>query len=119
MAPHPFFRREGDDIRLDLPVTLGEAVLGGKVTVPTPTGRRQHDDPAECQCRRRCCACKGKGVPRPGGARGDQYVHLKVMLPDGGDAELARFLRDWAPNHPYDPRRGMTVMIELRCGDAA
>ncbi len=107
VAPHPFFRREGDDIHLDLPVTLGEAVLGGKVTVPTASGAVSMTIPPNANAGQ-VLRLKGKGVPRPGGARGDQYVHLKVMLPDGGDPELTRFLRDWAPNHPYDPRRGMT-----------
>jgi DnaJ-class molecular chaperone len=107
VAPHPFFRREGDDIHLDLPVTLGEAVLGGKVTVPTPSGSVSMTLPANANTGR-VLRLKGKGVPRPDGSRGDQYVTLRVVLPEGGDAELARFLRDWAPKHPYDPRRGMT-----------
>src|SRR5215472_3327590 len=107
VATHPFFRREGDDIHLDLPVTLGEAVLGGKVTVPTPTGAVNMTIPASANTGR-VLRLKGKGAPRPGGTRGDQYVTLKVVLPEGDDAELARFMRDWAAKHPYDPRRGMT-----------
>jgi DnaJ-class molecular chaperone len=106
VAPHPFFRREGDDVHLELPLTLGEAVLGGKVTVPTPSGPVNMTIPANTNTGR-VLRLKGKGAPRPGGARGDQYVTLKVVLPEGGDAELARFMRDWAPQHPYDPRRGM------------
>jgi DnaJ-class molecular chaperone len=107
VAPHPFFRRDGDDIHLDLPVTLGEAVLGGKVMVPTPSGPVSMTIPANSNSGR-VMRLKGKGVKRPDGASGDEYVTLKVMLPEGGDAELADFVRGWAPKHPYDPRRGMT-----------
>ena len=107
VAPHAFFRREGDDIHLDLPVTLGEAVLGGKVTVPTASGTVSMTIPANANTGQ-VLRLKGRGVARPGGARGDQYVHLKVVLPEGGDADLSRLVRDWAQKHPYDPRRGMT-----------
>jgi DnaJ-class molecular chaperone len=108
VAPHPFFRREGDDIHLDLPVTLGEAVLGAKVTVPTPTGSVSMTIPANANTGR-VLRLKGKGAPRPGGAHGDQYVTLKVVLPESADAELTRFMREWASQHPYDPRRGMAL----------
>jgi DnaJ-class molecular chaperone len=103
VAPHPFFRREGDDIHLDLPVTLGEAVLGGKVSVPTPSGAVTMTVPANANSGK-VLRLKGKGV----GGRGDQYVTLKIMLPEHGDADLAKFLRDWSAKHPYDPRRGVT-----------
>jgi DnaJ-class molecular chaperone len=106
VAPHPFFRREGFDIHLDLPVTLGEAMLGAKVPVPTPTGPVTMTIPANSNSGR-VLRLKGKGVPRPAGERGDEYVTLKIMLPDGDDPDLTRFMRDWAPAHPYDPRRGM------------
>jgi DnaJ-class molecular chaperone len=106
VAAHPFFRREGDDIHLELPVTLAEAVLGGKVTVPTPSGAVSMTIPANSSSGR-VLRLKGKGAPRPDHSRGDQYVALKVVLPEAADAELAKFLRDWAPQHPYDPRRGM------------
>jgi DnaJ-class molecular chaperone len=106
VAAHPFFRREGDDIHLDLPVTLGEAVLGGKVMVPTPSGPVSMSIPANANTGR-VLRLRGKGVAKSDGARGDQYVTLKVALPEGGDAELVKFIRDWAPKHPYDPRRGM------------
>ncbi|HXZ03097.1 MAG TPA: DnaJ C-terminal domain-containing protein [Stellaceae bacterium] len=106
VALHPLFRREGDDIHLELPVSLSEAVLGGKVMVPTASGAVSMTVPANANTGQ-VMRLKGKGAPRPDGTRGDQYVSLKVVLPEGGDAELARFLRDWAPKHPYDPRRGM------------
>jgi DnaJ-class molecular chaperone len=107
VTPHPFFRRDGDDIRLDLPVTLAEAVLGGKVTVPTPSGSVSMTIPPHSNTGR-VLRLRGKGAPRPDGTQGDEYVTLRVTLPEGGDEALAAFLRDWAPKHPYDPRRGMT-----------
>jgi DnaJ-class molecular chaperone len=105
VAPHPQFRREGDDIHLELPVTLAEAVLGGKVAAPTADGNVTMSIPANSNSGR-TLRLKGKGAPKPGlkGERGDQYVTLKVMLPDQPDAELAAFLKDWAPKHRYDPR---------------
>ncbi|MGH6988450.1 MAG: DnaJ C-terminal domain-containing protein [Stellaceae bacterium] len=108
VAPHPWFRREGDDIHLDLPVSLGEAVLGAKIKVPTADGGVTMSIPANSNSGR-VLRLKGKGAPKPGlaGARGDQYVTLKVMLPDQADDELANFLKEWAPRHGYDPRRGM------------
>lgn len=107
VAPHPFFRREGDDIHLDLPVTLAEAVLGARIMVPTPTGPVAMSIPANSNTGK-MLRLRGKGIPRPGGPPGDEYVTLKVVLPESGNDELAAFLRGWAPNHPYDPRRRMT-----------
>jgi DnaJ-class molecular chaperone len=106
VAPHPFFRREGDDIHLDLPVTLAEAVLGGKVPVPTISGAVTMTIPPQSNTGR-VMRLKGKGVPRADGQHGDQYVTLKLVLPEQADEALANFVRDWAPKHPYDPRRGM------------
>jgi DnaJ-class molecular chaperone len=106
VAPHPLFRRDGDDIRVELPVTLAEAVLGGRVDVPTPSGTVSMSIPAGSNTGR-VLRLRGKGVARTEGGTGDEYVTLKIVLPEGGDADLAAFLRDWAPKHPYDPRRGM------------
>ena len=103
---HPLFRRDGDDIRLDLPVTLDEAVLGGRIAVPTPSGAVTMNVPANANTGT-VLRLRGKGVKRADGTNGDEYVTLKVVLPDGGDKDLADFLRDWAPKHLYDPRRGM------------
>ncbi len=106
IAPHPLFRRDGDDIRLDLPVTLDEAVLGGRIAVPTPTGAVTMSVPANSNTGS-VLRLRGKGVKRADGSFGDEYVTLKVVLPAGGDPALAEFLRGWAPEHRYDPRRGM------------
>jgi DnaJ-class molecular chaperone len=108
VEPHPFFRRDGDDIHLELPVTLAEAVLGGRVTVPTPTGSVAMTIPAGSNAGR-TLRLRGKGVARADGSRGDQYVTLKIVVPDAHDEALAAFLRDWAPKHPHDPRAGMVT----------
>ena len=102
IAPHAWFRREGDDIHLDLPVTLGEAVLGGRVTVPTPTGAVTMTVPPHSNTGT-VLRLRDKGVA----GKGDELVTLKVVLPSEGDAELDTFLKDWAAKHPYDPRKGM------------
>jgi DnaJ-class molecular chaperone len=105
IAPHPLFRRDGDDIHVELPVTLGEAVLGARVSVPTPSGDVAMTIPPNSNTGR-VLRLRGKGVRRADGTHGDEYVTLKLVLPEGGDAELAAFLKDWAPKHPYDPRKG-------------
>jgi len=105
IAPHPHFRRDGDNILLDLPVSLSEAVLGGRVTVPTVTGPvtmtipKASDTGAQLRLR-------GKGIQRRN-ATGDQIVTLKVVIGAPGDAELAAFLEGWTQQHQTDPRRGM------------
>ena len=107
IAPHPFFRREGDDIHVELPISLAEAVLGARVPVPTVTGPvtmtipKGSDTGAQLRLR-------GKGIHRKRrGAEtsGDQYVTLKVVIGASDDPELAKFLEDWAKQHPTDPRR--------------
>lgn len=102
VAPHPFFRREGDDIFIDFPVTLGEAVLGGRVIVPTPAGTVAMTIPAHSNTGTKL-RLKGRGV----GGRGDAFVTLKVVLPDQAEPALEKFLQEWVANHPYDPRQGM------------
>lgn len=102
VAPHPFYRREGDDIHVDLPVTLSEAVLGGRVTVPTPSGAVNMTIPPHSNTGT-TLRLRGKGV----GGRGDMLVSLKVALPKESDAELETFLKEWSTKHPYDPRAGL------------
>ena len=80
VRPHPFFRREGDDIHAELPVALHEALQGGEVTVPTLKGRVSLRIPAETQ-NGRTIRLAGQGMPRAGGGVGDMYVTLKVVLP--------------------------------------
>jgi DnaJ-class molecular chaperone len=105
VAPHPYFRRDGDNILLDLPVTVAEAVLGARVTVPTVTGPVAMTIPKGSDTGTQL-RLRGKGIQRRG-AVGDQIVSLKVVIGDSGDPELAAFLETWAQKHKTDPRRGM------------
>ncbi len=100
VAPHPYFTRDGNDLRLDLPVTLGEAVLGGKVPVPTLTGPVSLTVPAGANSGT-VMRLKGKGI-QSGGTTGDLYVKLQVALPEKPDAELKKFAEGWKAD--YDPR---------------
>jgi DnaJ-class molecular chaperone len=102
VSPHPFMTRDGDDIRMDLPVTLKEAVLGGKVPVPTPSGTLALSVPAGSNTGT-VLRLKGKGVPGRGSApAGDFYVRLVVSLPDKPDEALKTFAAQWQAS--YDPR---------------
>ena len=102
IAPHPFMTRDGNDIRMDLPVTLKEAVLGGKVPVPTPSGTVSLSIPPGANSGT-VLRLKGKGVAGRGGAgAGDFYVRLVVSLPDKPDEALKHFAQDWSA--AYDPR---------------
>ena len=93
IAPHPFFRREGDDVRLELPVTLDEAVNGAKVKVPTVDGAVMLTV-APGSSSGKVLRLKGKGFSRKQGGRGDQLVTLEIDLPQA-DADLARRLEGW------------------------
>lgn len=102
VAPHPYYTRDGNNLRMDLPVTLQEAVLGGKVTVPTLTGSVALTVPPNSNSGA-VLRLKGKGIPAHGGeAAGDLYVKLVVTLPDRPDADLHKFAETWSAN--YDPR---------------
>jgi DnaJ-class molecular chaperone len=102
VAAHPFITRDGDDLRMDLPVSLKEAVAGGKVPVPTLTGTLSLTVPAGSNTGT-TLRLKGKGVPAHGKAgAGDLYVRLVITLPEGPDATLKAFVEDWNPS--YDPR---------------
>ena len=102
VAPHPWLTRDGNNLRMDLPVTLGEAVLGGKVTVPTLTGSVALTVPAGSNSGT-SLRLKGKGIPAHGGQpAGDLYVRLVVTLPEKPDAALKEFVADWPED--YDPR---------------
>jgi DnaJ-class molecular chaperone len=106
VKPHPLFTRKGDDIHLELPISLSEAVLGGKVSVPTPTGLVTMTVPKGSNTGT-VLRLRGKGAPRPDGRSGDEYVKLKVVLPDTPDPELEKFVQGWVAGRAHDPRRGM------------
>lgn len=105
IEPHPLFTREGADLHMTLPVTLGEAALGAKVTVPTIEGKVALTIPAGSNSGT-VLRLKGKGVAK-GRGRGDQLVTLRVMLPEHIDSELEAFLRRWSEAHFYDVRGRM------------
>jgi DnaJ-class molecular chaperone len=104
VRPHPQFTRKDNDIYAELPVTLGEAVLGGRIEVPTVDGTVSMTVPKGANTGTRL-RVRGKGAPPPGGGpRGDHYVTLKVVLPPSPDDELGRFVEEWSPKHPYRVR---------------
>lgn len=103
VRPHPFFRRDGNDIEIDLPITIYEAVLGGKVEVPTVSGRVSMTVPKGSSTGD-VLRLRGKGVKPARGRAGDQRVALKVVLPDRIDPELEEFMTRWREAHAYDPR---------------
>jgi len=97
VKPHPFYTQDGDNVRLDLPVTLNEAVDGGKVKVPTVDGPVMLGVPAGARSGQ-TLRLKGKGFTRKDGTRGDQLVTLMIDVP-GDDAALKAFVQSWS-----DPR---------------
>lgn len=103
IAPHAFFKVDGSDLRVDLPITLYEAVLGGKVRVPTLGNAVELSIPKNTSSGR-IFRLKGKGLPKTGGVTGDLFVTTRIMLPDGNDAELEALMQKWRDGHPYNPR---------------
>lgn len=107
IAPHPHFRVEGRDLRLDLPVTLYEATLGARVPVPTLTGTVELAVPPGSNGGR-VLRLRGKGLPAADSKpAGDLYVSLKVMLPEALDADFEALMKKWRDGKPYDPRKGL------------
>jgi DnaJ-class molecular chaperone len=97
IAPHAFFKVDGSDLRVDLPITLYEAVLGGnavELSIPKNTSSG------------RTFRLKGKGLPKAGSS-GDLFVTTRIMLPDGNDADLEALMRSWRDGHPYNPRNDL------------
>jgi DnaJ-class molecular chaperone len=103
IAPHPLFKTEGANLRLELPITLYEAVLGTKVRVPTLEGAVELAVPPGANAGR-TFRLKGKGLPIRGG-RGDLFVTTRIVLPDRPDPELEEMMRRWREGKPYDPRK--------------
>jgi len=104
VKPHPVFRRDGDDIVLTLPITIDEAVLGGKVTAPTIDGPVGLTIPAGASSGR-VLRLRERGIERKGGKiKGDQKVELRIVSPPDKDKELAKFLTEWRKTHAFDPR---------------
>ncbi len=106
IAPHPVFKVDGEDLRVDLPMALYEAVLGAKVRVPTLDGAVELSIPKNTSSGR-TFRLKGKGLPKAKGASGDLFVTVRIVLPDGSEAELEALMQKWRSQHPYNPRGGM------------
>jgi DnaJ-class molecular chaperone len=106
IARHPHFKIEGRDLRLDLPITLYEAVLGGKVEARTLTGAVELTVPPNSSSGR-TLRLRGKGLPATGATpAGDLLVSLKIVLPDAIDPELESLMKRWRDARPYRPREG-------------
>ena len=103
VRPDPRFAREGDDITIEVPISLTEAVLGGRIRVPTPTGDVTMTVPAGSNSGS-TLRLKGKGAPRRGGARGDEFVKLRIVLPKPADPELRAFVSNWEAGKSFNPR---------------
>ena len=104
---HPVFRREGNDVLVELPITIEEAVLGGKVEVPTIEGVVKLSVPKGASSGQ-VLRMRGRGVKAVGGpSYGDQRVELKIVMPAVIDAELSEFFEEWRKDHAYNPRKGM------------
>ncbi|WP_294927506.1 DnaJ C-terminal domain-containing protein [uncultured Paracoccus sp.] len=104
VAEDPEWRRDGDDVEITLPITIDEAVLGGKVEVPTIDGPVMVTIPQGASSGRKL-RLKGRGIKGPGARRGDQHVVLRIVMPPQIDEDLARFFREWRESHAYDPHR--------------
>jgi DnaJ-class molecular chaperone len=107
VLPDRRFTREGDDISLELPISLSEAVLGGRIRIPTPTGDVTMSIPKGSNTGT-TLRLKGKGAPRRGGGHGDQFVKLKVVLPKPPDPELEAFVSNWGKGKDFNPREDRT-----------
>lgn len=107
VLPDSRFTRDGDDISLELPISLSEAVLGGRIRVPTPTGDVTMVVPKGSNTGT-TMRLKGKGAPRRGGGQGDQFVKLKIVLPKSPDPELEAFVSNWDKGKAFNPREDST-----------
>jgi len=105
IRPHPLYRREGDSLVMDLPVSVPDAVLGGKVEAPTPDGPVSLTIPKHSNSGA-TLRLKGRGMPDGrSGKRGDLLARLVVTLPEGTDPELETFAETWRKSRPYAPKR--------------
>jgi len=104
VEPHKYFRRQGRDILLDLPITLPEAVLGAKIRVPTLAGAVTVTIPRGAN-NGSVLRLSGRGIGKAGGGRGDQLISLRLVLPRQPDKALERLVERWSRNTPYQAGR--------------
>ena len=105
VAPHPLFTPDGADLRLDLPITLYEAALGGKVRVPTLDGAVELTLPPGTNSGR-TFRLKGKGLKSKSGT-GDLLATVRIMLPERSDDEFKELMKKWREQSAYDPRKDL------------
>ena len=105
VRPHRLFTRKGDDIHAELPISLQEAILGGKVRVPTPTGTVEMAIPPMTSSGR-TFRLRSKGLPKKGGW-GDLLVAVEIKLPEQPDPALEEFARKWKGDQAFNPRQRM------------
>lgn len=104
VLPHPYFRREGQDIHLEVPITIAEAVLGATIDVPTIDKTISVKVPPGTSSGRRL-RLRGQGLPSPtGSGRGDQYVELKIVTPPSVDERSRQLIEEFARRNPHNPR---------------
>jgi curved DNA-binding protein len=108
VTPHPHFRREGDDLHLDLPLTLGEAYHGARIKVPTTDGSVTLKVPERTQSGGKL-RLRGKGVSKKGRPAGDLYVHFLVQIPTDASPEVAKLVDELAKHQPDDPRAAIVL----------
>jgi DnaJ-class molecular chaperone len=104
IKPHPLYRREGDALVMDLPVSVPDAVLGGKVTAPTPDGNVALTVPPGSNSGQ-TLRLKGRGMPDSKGKRGDLLARIMVTLPEEADETLSQIAEQWRAERPYTPRK--------------
>lgn len=107
IRPHRFFKRDGDNIRIDLPIRWDEAVLGAKVRVPTVDGPVNLTIP-KGSTSGKTLRIRGKGMKKPDGTRGHQLVKLMVDIPSG-DPQLEKWAEEWRKTASYNPREKLGV----------
>jgi len=105
VAEDPDWLRDGNDVETTLPITIDEAVLGGKVEASTIDGPVMLTIPRGASSGQKL-RLKGRGIRGADGRRGDQHVVLRIVMPSRVDDDLAHFMEEWRRNHAYDPRRG-------------
>ncbi len=105
VADDPDWRRDGDDLEITLPITIDQAVLGGKVETPTIDGPVMLSIPRGASSGQKL-RLKGRGIKGADGVRGDQHAVLKIVMPPKIDDDLSNFMEEWRQTHAYDPRRG-------------
>jgi DnaJ-class molecular chaperone len=107
VEPHPYFKREGRNLLVEVPTTIAEAVLGAKVDVPTLDGKKSLTIPPGSSCGQKL-RLKGQGVPASGGKpAGDLFLILKIVVPKNVDEPSKRLIREFDERNPLNPRAGL------------